>query len=130
MIYIYRERERTHNSSPSMSWFENFYSKFSPIRGAFSRPVRSATETDSYETQFDYKILYIMRIVVGRVARRRRLQSSGAVCESGGGRPGLPVPNSPYGLSGRKVVVVAAVVEEEIMCSVKRLWERGRLRPV
>ena len=24
-------------------------------------------------------------------------------CESGGGRPGLPVPNSPYGLCERKV---------------------------
>ena len=25
------------------------------------------------------------------------------MCESRGGRPGLPVPNSPYGLCGRKV---------------------------
>ena len=24
------------------------------------------------------------------------------MCESRGGRPGLPVPNSPYGLCGRK----------------------------
>ena len=24
------------------------------------------------------------------------------LCESRGGRPGLPVPNSPYGLCGRK----------------------------
>ena len=24
------------------------------------------------------------------------------MCESGGGRPGLPVPNSPYGLCGRE----------------------------
>ena len=31
------------------------------------------------------------------------------MCESGGGRPGLPVPNSPYGLCGRK----AALEEEE-----------------
>ena len=30
------------------------------------------------------------------------------LCESGGGRPGLPVPNSPYGLCRRK-----ATVEEE-----------------
>ena len=28
-------------------------------------------------------------------------QSSGAVCESRGDRPGLPVPNSPNGLCGR-----------------------------
>ena len=27
------------------------------------------------------------------------------VCESGGGRPGLPVPNSPYGLCGRKTTL-------------------------
>ena len=30
------------------------------------------------------------------------------LCESRGGSPGLPVPNSPYGLCGRK-----ATVEEE-----------------
>jgi len=24
------------------------------------------------------------------------------LCEGGGGRPGFPVPNSPYGLCGRK----------------------------
>ena len=27
------------------------------------------------------------------------------LCESRGGRPGLPVPNSPYGLCGRKATV-------------------------
>ena len=27
------------------------------------------------------------------------------LCESGGGRPGLPVPNSPYGLRGRKATL-------------------------
>ena len=32
-------------------------------------------------------------------------QSSGAVCESRGGRPGFPVPNSPYGLCGRKATL-------------------------
>ena len=26
------------------------------------------------------------------------------LCESGGGRSGLPVPNSPYGLCGRKAI--------------------------
>ena len=31
--------------------------------------------------------------------------SSGAVCESWGGRPGLPVPNSPYGLCGHKATL-------------------------
>ena len=27
-------------------------------------------------------------------------------CESRGGRPGLPVPNSPYGLCGRKATLI------------------------
>ena len=27
------------------------------------------------------------------------------LCESGGGRPGLPVPNSPYGLCGRRATL-------------------------
>ena len=27
------------------------------------------------------------------------------LCESGGGRPGLPVANSPYGLCGRKATL-------------------------
>ena len=35
-----REGDRE-KQSPSMSWFENCYSKFSPILG-FSRPARSA----------------------------------------------------------------------------------------
>ena len=29
-----REREREYNNSPSMSWFENFYSKFFPSWGS------------------------------------------------------------------------------------------------
>ena len=32
-------------------------------------------------------------------------QSSGAVCESRGVRPRLPVPNSPYGHCGRKATL-------------------------
>ena len=27
------------------------------------------------------------------------------LCESGGGRPGLPVPDNPYGLCGRKATL-------------------------
>ena len=38
-------------------------------------------------------------------------QSSGAVCESRGGRPGLPVPNSPYGLCGRKATLNCSILE-------------------
>ena len=55
------------------------------------------------------------------VGRTRNLQPSGAkhrfktagymwlraqeLCKSRGGRPGLPVPNSPYGLCGRKATL-------------------------
>ena len=28
------------------------------------------------------------------------------LCESRGGRPGLPVPNSPYGFCGRKAALI------------------------
>ena len=35
------------------------------------------------------------------------------LCESGGGHPGLPVPNSPYGLCGHK---------ETLNCSISELW--------
>ena len=31
--------------------------------------------------------------------------ATASVCESGGGRPGLPVPDSPYGLCGRKATL-------------------------
>ena len=34
-VPVERERERMYNKSPSMSWFDNFYSKFSPIVGLF-----------------------------------------------------------------------------------------------
>ena len=34
------------------------------------------------------------------------------MCESRGGRPGLPVPNSPYGLCGRKATLTEDEKEE------------------
>ena len=37
-----------------------------------------------------------------RTALEFRVQE---LCESRGGRPGLPVPNSPYGLCGRKATL-------------------------
>ena len=37
-----RDRERKYNKNPSISWFENDYSKFWPIVGLFSRLARSA----------------------------------------------------------------------------------------
>ena len=35
------------------------------------------------------------------------------LCESGGGRPGLPVPDSPYGFCGRKATLNLNTVERE-----------------
>ena len=34
------------------------------------------------------------------------------LCESRGGRPGLPVPNSPYGLCGRKATLKNGAQEQ------------------
>ena len=34
------------------------------------------------------------------------LSTAQELCKSGGGRPGLPVRNSPYGLCGRKVTLI------------------------
>ena len=57
----------------------------------------------------------IMNILCGRKAtlnvERFRAQE---LCESRGGRPGLPVPNSPYGLCWRKVTF------EELEVSIRR----------
>ena len=40
------------------------------------------------------------------------------LCESRGGRPGLPVPNSPYGVCGRKATVKknGKAVRSEVRC--------------
>ena len=35
-------------------------------------------------------------------------------CESRGGRPGLPVPNSPYGLFGRKTTLNSNFGDEAV----------------
>ena len=35
------------------------------------------------------------------------------LCESRGGRPGLPVPKSPYGLCGRKATLNSARVRAQ-----------------
>ena len=42
------------------------------------------------------------------------MEESGAVCESRGGRPGLPVPNGPYGLCGRKAILNLKVSEPRV----------------
>ena len=53
------------------------------------------------------------------------------LCESRGGRRGLPVPNSPYGLCGRKATLkkkkkkkVRKVVYAQSTCTV--IWRRRR----
>ena len=43
--------------------------------------------------------VYFVDVMQHRLNRAREL------CESRGGRPGLPVPNSPYGLCGRKATL-------------------------
>ena len=42
---------------------------------------------------------YLKKLVFSKQVRAQGL------CESRGGRPGLPVPNSPYGLCGRKATL-------------------------
>ena len=44
------------------------------------------------------------------------------LCESRGGRPGLPVPNSPYGLCGRK-----ATLNERVMSNRFRTFDVTRV---
>ena len=39
------------------------------------------------------------------------------LCESRSGRPGLPVPNSPYGLCGRKATLNCVKVEVAVLGS-------------
>ena len=39
------------------------------------------------------------------VSACREYSRAQALCESRGGRPGFPVPNSPYGLCGRKAAL-------------------------
>ena len=45
------------------------------------------------------------------------------MCESRGGRPGLPVPNRPYGFCGRK-----AILEEEEEETKKKKEKKRRRR--
>ena len=42
---------------------------------------------------------------------KKRIQG---LCEIRGGRPGLPVPNSPYGLSGHRATLNLNVTKNEI----------------
>ena len=40
-----------------------------------------------------------------------------ALCESRGGRPGLPVPNSPYCLCGRRATLNLNVIRKRKRCT-------------
>ena len=40
------------------------------------------------------------------------------LCESGGGRPGLPVPNSPYGLCGRQATLMKYKKHREVVVAI------------
>ena len=44
----------------------------------------------------------------------RRTTRAQKLCESRGGRPGLPVPNKPYGLCGRKATLNSRVSFQEL----------------
>ena len=41
-----------------------------------------------------------------------------AVCEGPGGHPGLPVPNSPYGLCGREATLKRTLVDRMVSFTV------------
>ena len=43
------------------------------------------------------------------------------LCETPGGRPGLPVPNSPYGLCGRKAIFEEEEEEANVFGASERL---------
>ena len=55
----------------------------------------------------DFPSLIALMVLVD--VKQNLKKKSGAraqeLCESRGGRPGLPVPNSPYGLCGRKATL-------------------------
>ena len=50
------------------------------------------------------------------------------LCESRGGRPGLPVPNSPYGLCGRKATVNLREVTRRHGYSLRVLLGHGQFK--
>ena len=51
---------------------------------------------------------------IKKTVRGDRQCRAQGLCESGGGRPGLPVPNSPYGLCGRKAALNCVKVEVDV----------------
>ena len=50
------------------------------------------------------------------------------LCEGRGGRPGLPVPNSPYGLYGRKATFEEEEEEANVFDASERLAGRALVK--
>ena len=46
------------------------------------------------------------------------------LCQSRGGRPGLPVPNSPYGLCGRKATLNLNSLSPQRWRNQQRQWRK------
>ena len=63
-------------------------------------PNNYSTDIRGHEALHHHHVVKVKKLVreSGRIRAREP-------CESRGGRPGLPVPNSPYGLCGRKAVL-------------------------
>ena len=60
------------------------------------------------QNQSTSPLLYIPIIsssTPGQLVSSQSFCRAQVLCESRGGRPGLPIPNSPYGLCGRKVTL-------------------------
>ena len=90
-------------------------------------------ERKKYKTKSKNKLFYLVFLVWGSNTRLSDLRvnsrfllvnvsacglESGTqqLCESRGGRPGLPVPNSPYSLCGRKATLNLAWIRAQGLC--------------
>ena len=54
----------------------------------------------------DSPSLMVLTVSVDVKLHRRQNNRAQELCGRQGGRPGLPVPNSPHGLCGRKVIIL------------------------
>ena len=60
-----------------------------------------------------------LTVLVVSVDAKKHCTRAQELCESRGGRPGLPVPNSPYGLCGHKATVNLKLFRSELRSCVK-----------
>ena len=81
-----------------------------------SHPTRQCPYTTSFEkeaqptrTRTDIRLLKWLYRYLGRTRAQE-------LCGSRGGRPGLLVPNSPYGLCGRKATLNYPLVRAQELC--------------